>query len=58
MDVYYAPIGVLIAHRIHINLKTIIYVHVNHNPTDTIYINVLCEADTNYEVDAMNEKHL
>ena len=36
--IMYALINALSAHMIHINLNMIIYTHVKHSPTNTIYI--------------------
>ena len=38
MYIYHAPINALSAHMIHINLNMILYTHVKHSPTKTIYI--------------------
>ena len=38
MYIYHALINVLSAHMIHINLNMILYTHVEHSPTKTIYI--------------------
>ena len=37
MCIYHALINALSAHTIHINLNAIIYTHVEHSPTETIY---------------------
>ena len=39
MYIYHALINALGAHMIHINLNMIFYIHVEHSPTKTIYIN-------------------
>ena len=38
MYIYHALINALSAHMIHINLNMILYTHVEHHPTKTIYI--------------------
>ena len=38
MHIYHALINALSAHMIHINLNMILYTHVEHSPTKTIYI--------------------
>ena len=38
MYIYHALINALSAHMIHINLNMIFYTHVEHIPTETIYI--------------------
>ena len=38
MYIYHALINALSAHMIHINLNVIVYTHVKHSPTKTIYI--------------------
>ena len=38
MYIYHALINALSAHMIHINLNVILYTHVEHSPTETIYI--------------------
>ena len=38
MCIYHALINALSAHKIHINLNMILYTHVEHSPTKTIYI--------------------
>ena len=38
MHIYHALINGLSAHMIHINLNMIFYTHVEHSPTQTIYI--------------------
>ena len=38
MYIYHALINALSAHMIHINLNMILYTHVEHSPTKTIYI--------------------
>ena len=38
MYIYHALISTLSTHMIHINLNTILYTHVEHSPTKTIYI--------------------
>ena len=38
MYIYHALISALSAHMIHINLNMIVYTHVEHRPTKTIYI--------------------
>ena len=38
MFIYHALINALSAHMIHINLNMIFYTHVEHSPTETIYI--------------------
>ena len=39
MYIYHVLINALSAHMIHINLNMIFYTHVEHSPTNTIYIN-------------------
>ena len=41
MHIYHALIDALSAHMIHINLNRILYTHVEHSPTKTIYIKYL-----------------
>ena len=41
MDIYHALVNALSAHMIHINLNMIVYTHVEHSPTKTIYIKLL-----------------
>ena len=43
----YVLINALNAHMIHINLNMILYTHVEHSPTKTIYINYYMEKPTN-----------
>ena len=38
MYIYHALINALSAHMIHINLNMILYTHVEHSPTKTIYV--------------------
>ena len=38
MYIYHVLINALSAHMIHINLNVILYTHVKHSPTKTIYI--------------------
>ena len=38
MYIYHALINALSAHMIHINLNMILYTHIEHSPTKTIYI--------------------
>ena len=38
MYIYHALINALSAHMIHINLNMILYTHVEHSPTKTIYM--------------------
>ena len=38
MYIYHALINALSAHMIHINLNMVLYTHVEHSPTETIYI--------------------
>ena len=38
MYIYHAFINALSAHMVHINLNTIVYIHVVHSPTKTVYI--------------------
>ena len=38
MYIYHVLINTLIAHMIHINLNMMLYTHVEHSPTKTIYI--------------------
>ena len=38
MYIYHALINALSAHMIHINLNMILYTHVKHSPTKTVYI--------------------
>ena len=38
MYIYHALINALSIHMIHINLHMILYTHVEHSPTKTIYI--------------------
>ena len=38
MFIYHALINALSAHTIHINVNMIFYAHVEHSPTETIYI--------------------
>ena len=38
MYIYHVLINALSAHMIHINLNKVFYTHVEHNPTETIYI--------------------
>ena len=38
MYIYHALINALSAHMLHINLNMIFYTHVEHSPTETIYI--------------------
>ena len=38
MYIYHALINALSAHMIHINLNMIFYTHLEHSPTETIYI--------------------
>ena len=38
MYIYHALIDSLNAHMIHINLNMIFYTHVEHSPTQTVYI--------------------
>ena len=46
MYIYYALIYALNAHMIHINLIAIFYTHVEHSPTNTIYIRYYMETHT------------
>ena len=47
MYIYHALINALRAHMIHINLNMIFYTHVEHSPTETIYIKYYTEKQTN-----------
>ena len=46
MYIYYVLIYALNAHMIHINLIAIFYTHVEHSPTNTIYIRYYMETHT------------
>ena len=46
MYIYHALINALSAHRIHINYNMILYTHVEHSPTKTIYIKYYTETKT------------
>ena len=41
MYICHALINALSAHLIHINLNMILYTHVEHSPTKTVYIKLL-----------------
>ena len=41
MYIYHALVNTLSAHMIHINLNMIFYMHAEHSPTETIYINII-----------------
>ena len=44
--IYHALLNALSAHTIHINLYTILYTHVDHSPSKTIYRRYYIEAHT------------
>ena len=44
MYIYHALISALSTHTTHINLNSIIYTHVEHSPTKTIYIRYYMET--------------
>ena len=46
MYIYHVLINTLSAHMIHINLNTIFYTHVEHSPTETIFIRYYMETHT------------
>ena len=46
MYIYHALINALSAHMIHINLNMIFYTHVEHSPTETVYIKYYMEKQT------------
>ena len=46
MYTYNALFNVLNAHMIHINLNTILYTHIEHGPTKTIYTRYFMETHT------------
>ena len=46
MYIYHALINPLSAHIIHIHLNTIFYTHLEHSPTETIYIRYYMETHT------------
>ena len=46
MYTYPALINALSAHIIHINLNTVLYTHVDHSPTKTVYIKYYTEKQT------------
>ena len=46
MYIYHALINALSAHMIHSNLNMIFYTHVEHSPTETIYIEYYMETHT------------
>ena len=46
MYIYHVLINALSAHVIHIHLNMIFYIHVEHNPTKTIYIKYYTEKQT------------
>ena len=45
MYIYHALINALSAHMIHISLNMIFYTHVEHSPTETIYISPMVSVD-------------
>ena len=47
MCIYHALIDALSAHMIHINLNRILYTHVEHSPTKTIYVKYYTEKQRN-----------
>ena len=49
MYIYHALINALSAHMIHINLNMILYTHVQHSPTKTIYIKYYTKKTTTAE---------
>ena len=52
---YHALIKALSAHRIHINLNTIFYTHVEHSSTKTIYIRYYMETHTHTSAHALTQ---
>ena len=46
MYIYHVLINALNAHTIHINLNTILYTHIEHSPTETIYIRYYIYMET------------
>ena len=48
MYIYHELIKALRAHTIHINLNTRFYSHIEHGPTQTIYIRYYMETQTIY----------
>ena len=49
MYIYHVLINALSAHMIHINLNMILYTHVEHSPTKTIYIKYYTKTKTHYK---------
>ena len=57
MYIYHVLINALSAHTIHINLNTIFYTHIEHSPTETIYVSVSeWGREWGKQVGSMNEE--
>ena len=50
MYIYHVVINAQSAHTIHINVNMIFYAHVEHSPTETIYIKYYTEKQTNTRI--------
>ena len=57
MYIYYALINALSAYLIHINLNMILYTHVEHRPTKTIYIKYYTEKHTLHTLHTHTHTH-
>ena len=57
MYIYHALINALSAHIIHINLNTVLYTHVDHSPTKTVYIKYYTEKQTHACTHAPTHTH-
>ena len=57
MYIYQALINALSAHIIHNNLNTILYTHVEHSPTKTIYIKYYSFIRKNKETHTHTHTH-
>ena len=57
MYIYYVLINALSAHMIHMNLNMIFYTHVEHCPTQTIYIKYYTEKTQTHALHTHTHTH-
>ena len=57
MYIYHALINALCAHMIHINLNMVLYTHVEHSPTKTIYIKYYTKNNNNKQTKKKQKKY-
>ena len=57
MYIYHAPINALSTHMMDIYLNTVLYTHVEHSPTKTIYNNYYMETHTHTSHHTLKHTH-